>query len=438
MNFCVLGNAGIVALATISVYIIHAIKDLCVAAYFGTSPEIEAFMIAYALPSFLINTIASSLPSALIPVFARETERKGPKSGLQLLSTTFLCAAALLLLLTCILFFIHPFPIVLLASGFSADKLLLTESIYLQLLPLILAQGLCSVVGAALNAIDRFAIPSLSRSLPSLLILITLGFLGNTVNISHLVLASVIGSILQLLFLVLAAIRMKLWTAPTRNPALVDVGRQYWPLIAGVGLISASTVIDQAMAASLDSGKVAALAYGDRVVSLILSVCGTAIGTVALPHFSKLITLGNWLEVRKALQFCTVLIVVAALPILLLFTLYSENIVQLLWQRGAFSASDTKIVSGIQIFYSFRIPFYIVGILFARILSCMGANQTLFLIAIINFILNIVLNILFMTWWDVYGLALSTSTVSLISCIFLFLAILWYSPIALPITATGD
>lgn len=433
-NLGVLSNAGLVAVATVLVYIIHAIKDLSVAAYFGTGAEIEAFMIAYLLPSFVINTIAGSLPSALIPVFARVKETKGQNSGLRLLSATFLCTGVLLILLTCILALIRPFPIPLLASGFSTEKLILTESIYMELLPLILVQGLCSVIGAILNAFDRFAAAALLPSLPSVVILFALVFMGEAATINYLVWTSVIGAVLQLLLLMIASIRMNIWVFPTKHPALIEVGRQYWPLVAGVGLCSANTVIDQAMAASLAAGKVAALGYGDRVVSVILSVAGTALGTVVLPHFSKQIALGNWLEIRKTLQLYSGLILIASIPLLLMFIFCSESIVQLLWQRGAFTASDTQTVSGIQTCYSLRIPFYVLGILLARMLSGMGANRILFWIAILNFILNIVFNLLFMQWWDVYGLALSTSAVYAISCTFLVAAIVLYWPdrIAVP------
>ncbi|MGR9105942.1 MAG: murein biosynthesis integral membrane protein MurJ [Gammaproteobacteria bacterium] len=427
-----LANTAVVGVATIMVYTIHALKDLCLAAYFGTGTEIEAFMIAYLLPTFVINTVVNALPSALIPVFAQIKERQGLQSGLQLLSATFVVTGVLLSLLTLILAIIHPFPVALLGSGFSPEKLALTESIYIRLLPLIVLQGLCSTIGAFLNTFNRFAAAAMLPALPSLAILVTLVTIGNAVTIGYLVWASVAGVVLQLFFLLTASARAKIWVTPIAHPALRDVARHYWPLLAGIALMAGNTVVDNAMAASLDPGNVAALGYGDRVITVILSIGGTAIGTVALPHFSRQIARGEWNDLRIVLQSHCTAIIIFSILFLLLFIPYSDEVTRLLWQRGAFSSSDTKTVSVIQICYSIRLPFYLIGILLVRTLSGMGLNRILFAISIMNFLLNAALNLLLLNIWGVYGLALSTSAVYATSTAFLVVAVTKHWPIASP------
>lgn len=423
-DYRILSNAGVVAAATIVVYVVHAVKDLCVAAKFGTGDEIEAFLIAYLLPTFLVNTIAGSIPSALIPVFAKVKERNGEESGLRLVSLTFVCAAVLLSLVSVVLLFLGPFLLPMLASGFSNEKIALTESIFYMLLPLVLIQGLCCVVSATLNAYDKFAVAALVPSLPSVLILVALLMAGDSINITMLVHASVGGAVLQLLLLINSSARMNLWVAPKNHPALSDVGKQYWPLVAAVFVNSANPAIDQAMAATLVSGSVAALGYGDRVVSVVISIGGCALGSAILPHFSRQIALERWLELRKTLQRYSFYLLLFSLPLILIFFFWSEEIVGVLWERGAFTRSDTQRVSEIQKYYSLRIPFYIIGILFVRMLSGMAANRIIFLVATANLVLNIILNLLFMKWWGVTGLALSTSAVYVFSCAMLGMAII--------------
>ena len=98
--------------------------------------------------------------------------------------------------------------------------------------------------------------------------------------------------------------------------------------------------------------------------------------------------------------------------------------VHLVFERGKFTETDTQIVGQIQAVYGLQIPFYIWGILFVRLLSAMTANHILMFGAFLNFFLNIVLNYVFMQYWGVVGIALSTACVYVFS--FGFLIIIGY------------
>ena len=105
------------------------------------------------------------------------------------------------------------------------------------------------------------------------------------------------------------------------------------------------------------------------------------------------------------------------IPLVLLLVFFSEPIVSILFERGAFSTQDTSLVSNIQIYYFLQIPFYVLVLLMMRLISSLKANRWLMLVASINFILNVVLNYVFMRWMGVAGIALSTSIVYVISFI---------------------
>ena len=48
-NYRIFGAASIVGSATAAVYIVHAAKELTVAAHFGTTDAIDAYLLAYLL-----------------------------------------------------------------------------------------------------------------------------------------------------------------------------------------------------------------------------------------------------------------------------------------------------------------------------------------------------------------------------------------------------
>ena len=414
-NYRIFGAASIVGSATAAVYIVHTAKELTVAAHFGTTDAMDAYLLAYLLPSFCINVIAGSVPSALIPVFIHVREKEGYKTSLSLLAGANVWGGVLLISVAAVLVCFGPLVLPLLGSAFAPDKLALTQSIFYCFLPLIVLQGMASIWASSLNAFERFALAAIAPCVPSLMTLAFLFWGPDSWAIYNLVWGALSGTVLQLVLLVGKAMQLKIVVRPSNHPAIVEVSHQYWPVVAGAALMAGTTVIDQAMAATLPPGSLAALGYGDRVVAAILGLGSTALGTAVLPHFSRLAAAEKWADLAHTLKVYKRLIWISTVPLTFVFFVFSEPIVHLLWERGAFTWADTQLVSRIQACYALRMPFCLAGIILVRLLSSLKANRFLFLIGGINLVLNVIFNIIFMKWWGVIGLALSTFVVYMLS-----------------------
>src|SRR5215510_5432108 len=131
------------------------------------------------------------------------------------------------------------------------------------------------------------------------------------------------------------------------------------------------------MAAMLGSGRVSALAYGNRIVSFVLGIGALAVGTAVLPYFSHMVAAQDWSGVRHTFNSYARLILLAAVPFTLIFAFGSKLIVLLLYERGKFTSADTLLVSQVQTFYALQIPFYVLSILVVRLISSLRANHIL-------------------------------------------------------------
>jgi putative peptidoglycan lipid II flippase len=107
----------------------------------------------------------------------------------------------------------------------------------------------------------------------------------------------------------------------------------------------------------------------------------------------------------------------------LLLIAVSEPIVRVVFQRGAFTAETTAIVSRVQICYLLQLPFFVPGLVAVRLLSAMNGNRLISAIAACNMIVNIAGNYLFMRWFGVAGIAASTSLVYAVSTALIFFAV---------------
>jgi putative peptidoglycan lipid II flippase len=316
----------------------------------------------------------------------------------------------------------HILPI--LGSGFDANKLMLTESLYYVLIPSLLFSGMATTWNAILNAEERFALGAIGPIITALVTVLMMIGLAKVWGIYALAVGTVMGSLLEAWLLGWWLGRQGISIVPRWHgitPAVRQVWGQYAPIVAGSFLMGSTSLVGQSMAAMLGSGSVSVLAYGSKIPMLILGVASVAVSTAVLPHFSRLVALGDWENVRHTLFTYVRLIVFITLPVTLLLIYFSEPLVRLLFQRGAFLDADTRLVASVQALYLLQVPVFVTGMLFVRLISALKANRALMWGAGINLIFNIACSYVMMKWLGIAGIALSISLMYLVSCSFLVL-----------------
>lgn len=395
------------------------VKDMAVASYFGTSDAVDAFFIALAVPTFAINVVAGSLPVALLPVYIRVRDTRGLADASRLLSNILVVAAGLIASASLLLVLAAPTILPLAGATFSGEKLELTRNLFLLLLPAILLSGISGILAAVLNAHNRFWLAAVT---PAFTAVMSISFLLTSASrwgIYALAIGLGAGYLAELLVLAWSLRRRRLFArwdwAPWRSLEVREVLAQYTPLAIGAAVMSSSPLIDQAMAAALGPRNVASLAYGSKVVAAGLGIGVTAVTTAIFPHFSTMVAAKDWAGVRQTLRTYSRVVLAGAVPVVVLVVVLSDSIIRALFERGEFTPSDTRVVGQVQALFALQIPFYILGMIGVRLLSAASANKTLMWLSIANFVTNIVGNYVFMRFWGVAGIALSTSMVYAIS-----------------------
>jgi putative peptidoglycan lipid II flippase len=396
-------------------------KDVAVAWNFGTDDAIDAFIIALAVTSFVSVIIGGSLQTAFMPSYIRVRQHQGPDAAQALLSSMSARSICLLALVTGLTLAVAPWFLPILARGFDREKLRLTWTLLAIMMPAGVLTGIGFLWTAVLNASGRFAIPALAPLMTPVLTLITL-VAGPPWGIFVLAVAYLVGALLEVALLggLVRGLGIRLalvWQRP--GPELRSVWLQFLPMIGASCLMGGTNLVDQAMAASLGGGSVAALAYGYKVVAAILTLAA-GVWTAALPFFSTLVARRDWLALRRMVLRSLLFIFAGAVPLAGLLFIGSRPIVQAVFQRGRFSLEDTDIVATVLSFYALQIPAYIGGIVVMRLISALGQNQLLTWVFAMNLLLDIVLNYLFMHWFGVAGIALSSACVYTISFLTVF------------------
>ncbi|WP_295615538.1 lipid II flippase MurJ [Chamaesiphon sp. GL140_3_metabinner_50] len=426
INNRIFGAAVVVAMGTTLVKLLAIAKELVVASRFGTTQELDTYLIALTIPSFLLNIIAGSFNSALIPTYIKVREQKGIKAAQQLLAGATIWSVGLLTVGTLIMLAGAPVYLPQLIAGFSPEKLALTYRLLWAISPMLILTGIGTVWSAVLNAGERFALAALVQMVTPT---VTVVFLFATPNwgVFDLVAGMVGGQLIEMTIIGTVLTRQGFSLRPKWygfNADLQEVASQYLPAIVGTFLMCSTGLVDRSMAAMLPSGSVAALDYGGRMVTLPIIIASTALSTAVMPYFSKMVASDDWHGIRNSLKHYLMLIFAGSLPLTGFIIVFSEPIVRIMLQRGSFTADDTIVVAHIQSSFAIQVPFYIGCMLVVRLISAMRKNYILMIGSAFNLTINIGLNYLFMRWLGVAGIALSTSFVYVFSFFFLLAFVL--------------
>lgn len=393
-------------------------KDVAVAYQFGAGDEFDAFLMAFLIPSFAINLVGGSLNVALIPTYIEVREQEGRSAANRLMSSMIVITTVCLVTLSLVLALTASHMLSLVASGFSEEKLALSHSLYLILLGTLIVQGIGTTWGGVLNAVNRFALVAAVPVVTPIVMLAAVLALASSYGAHALALGLVGGALIETGVIGWALMREGVSLLPRwggMTPAVGQVLRQYVPMVVAAFLMGGTSIVSQSMAATLDPGSVSALAYGNKVTSLLLGIGATAVSTAVLPHFSRLVAVADWGGLRRTIVTYTRLLFIVTIPITALLIYFSEPLVAILFQRGAFTAADTRTVAPVQVMYLLQVPVYIVGMLFVRMVSALKANQLMMWTNVLNLSLCIVLTYVLMQWWGVAGIALATSSIYLVN-----------------------
>jgi len=416
--------AASVTAVGILVKLVAAAKEIGVAAVYGRTDAMDAFLAAALVPGLLINLISESMNQALVPTLIRVREREGQERAQQLLSSSMLGMCLLLAAVSVLMGATARGLFPLIASHFDAGKLDLSIRLFYGMLPVVLITGIATNCTAVLNTFDRFAWPALAPVVIPLTILVGALTLGGRLGVWALVYATVGGSLLHA-GLVAGMMERSGYSFRLRwhgtTEATREVARQYGPVLLSAVVASGGLLVDQSMAAMLPAGSVSALVYGNRFVSVAIALLAGAVSTAVTPYFSRMIALRDWAGCRHTVRTWVRLTALVSLPIAVLLIAGSRPVVCIGFQHGAFGPRDTQVVAAVMAMYAIQIPFFVASRVFYRFIVAMRRTDLALYCGMLNLILDIVLNLVLMRRMGVAGIALATSlwTVST----FLFL---WY------------
>jgi len=373
-------NAALVGVLATAAKLAGAAKVIVTARYFGAGDQLDAFVIAFLLPAFFTDIVAGSFAASFVPAFIRVRSNQGEVAARMFARTGLALVLGAMLAVSLLLAAGGRWLLPILGSGFSAEKLQVTTSLFLALLLWIPMSACIATWRAVLNAHSYFA---LAAAAPLTTPLATIAFLyagARRWNVYTLCWGTLAGVVVETAILGWGIRRLGISVLPAWRgwtPEMSAIRGQYVPLLAGSMFAALCPLIDQAVAGSLGSGSVSALAYGTKLGSVLAAISATAIATAILPEFSRLAALRDWSHLRHTVRVHSAVITLAAWPAVAVIIWLSALIVRTFYEGGAFDASATKVVTSVQQFALLEVPFAILLVVAGRLAVAVSATSVL-------------------------------------------------------------
>ena len=394
---------------TVMVKTAGASKAVFLARFFGSSKDLDAYLIAFLIPSLLSDAMSGALVPALVPSFVDADGLGGRNSASGIYSYSLRRALLLMVLLAGCLAFLAAFASPLGLSGLKLECELLL--IMVPILPLSAVNG---VWRSLLNARRRFFIAAMAPALTPLVIIGLLFCWRGSFGVYALALGTTAGIAAELLVLGAAVHHLGYPIAPpamAAPSAAHSIHTQYRALVASNFLVGGSAFINQALAATLGSGSISIFNFGTRLITVLLAIGPVSLSTVILPSLSEISAERDWRRLRRSVFKYVLLCLAVVIPVTVGLIPFSEPITRLLFHRGAFGEADTKAVAVVQACSLLQLPVATVLTIVTRLVASLKVNQILVPCSVFGIVANAVLDYLLMRRYGVAGIALATTVV---------------------------
>lgn len=375
-------------------------REMLAAAYYGTSGAASAFTIAFLIPNTVRSLFAdSALSGAFIPVFTELLDKKKKVEAFRLATTLFMVMFAALAALT-VLFIVFAgvivpvfTPVEIVDAGLQS----LTTGLAQLLFPIVLILGLNGLLVGILQAYDHFTIPALSPVVWNLVIMgLMVGlhpFFDGDEELYAYGIGILVGTVIQFLMAVPVLRRVGFrFTGPVnwRDKRVLEVFALMLPVTLGLGLININLLANGYIGGMISEEVPRAIDNAFRIYMLPQGLFSVAISTVLFPQLSRL---AGRLDLKGVQDLCARglrLIFLMLLPATAATLVLAEPITQLVFQRGAFDAESTALVSTGLFWFSLSLPFSGINLLLTRTFFSLKRPWAVTLLALMNLAINVI------------------------------------------------
>ena len=410
--------AAVLSVMAIISKLLGFLRELLLANYYGASYVTDAYIMSMSIPNNLLAGIVSAAMTAYMPVFSRKVE-KNVEEGYAFTSQTltFLLSATGI---AAVLGGIFARPLVhLFAPGFEGATAELTIFYTRVAFVMIVFSVFWQVLGAYLQYKGVFIITNIFAYIQNALIIAAIIISAKTAVPEILIFGIAGGYLVNAVGTTIIAKRQgySFKFNFKFSDSVKDVITLAIPVFLGSCAGELNAFIDRILASNLPEGSVSALNYGNLFANVVSAFTVGIFITIIYPRLAKAFAREEYDRVSDMAERGINIIVLLMLPMTLGSMLYSNQIVQVVYERGAFSDTATSLTATAYFYYAIAMTFAAVKSLLEKIFFAAHDTKTPVICSAVAVACNIVLNLILVRYMAHGGLALATSISQIVSTV---------------------
>lgn len=390
-----------------------------IAAWYGVTAETDAFFFVYGLIIFMAGVFATVVESVIVPYIAEL--RFNNENIDDFIGSILVFGGFGLVVLTILLFFV--FKLVLpFVTKFSPDSLKLIYLLLFETAPLIIFLAYTSIMAGTLNTYKRFVFPAISPAIRAIVCLTIVFTFKEKIGVHAVAFGYVVGEIVRFIILASIVYRFKIFRLKFSlqfSPKLSEFLKTSSYQIIGTAAIGFKPVVGRIMASWSGEGSVSILHYANRLymIPTIFIISGFAV--VVLSHWSGRFYNSDKRPLKDDVRKAEKILLLIALVISIILLIFNRNIVNIAFSRGAFDRAKLSEVSLVWVCYIFGFVPHALEQIYTKGFIVLKNTKILMRCAIYTNLFFIIFNLILMPYFNIAGIALSTSLIAFFSFVYL-------------------
>ncbi len=447
-NHTIAKSAASVGIAIMFSRVLGLVREQVFAGLFGAGFIYDAFVVAFRIPNLLRDLFAEgALSAAFVTVFSAYDKQRTPEETWKLAIHVLNFILILLSGITLLTIFFSEEIVSLLAPDFSriAGKTLLTVKLTRIMLPFLIFISLSAVVMGILNTKGRFFVPALASSFFNIGSLVggtSLAFIlphyGQPAIVGMAV-GTLIGGFLQLAVQLPTLYKIGFRYKPKvcfSDPGLRRILILMIPATIGLSATQINLFINTNFAASCPEGSVSWLYYAFRLVQLPIGVFAVALSIAMLPILAKQAADKDIGGMKTTMVSTLTMVFALTVPATAGLIILAEPIIRLIYEHGAFTATDTLATADTLCLYSIGLFAYSTNKVLAPAFYALNKAKYPVIASFLAILINIGIITFTIDTFQHRAIALSTSCTMVINFVFL-MAVLYKCLGGLSLTYLG-
>lgn len=403
-------------------------REILTGYFLGTSGISDAYNLSLTIPNFFALVVQQTIAIAFVPIYINILTNKSKKQADSFSFKLIISIAIIFTIFAVAIFSFSGFFIKLFGSGLSDESIRLGSALLKTGCWSLVLQSFVLVFASRLQALKKFILPALTGFALDIACLVFLLLSDKTKNYSLLGFIPLLSLFLQCLMLIPYSFKKGFSvsiTKPFFDEDLKKVLKIAVPALFSVGIYQINILVDKNIASNMVEGGISALNYSQNIINLFSAL---VINSIITPLYSTLSEFGSkndYQGMNKALSSSFKIIGILLVPVCLVLFLFSEDIVTIIYSRGAFDSNSVTLTSACLKGYAFSLLFVVFNTLLTKYLYSANKQKQTIIFSAISLLVNISLNLIVYKFTNlgVEGIAFSTCIASATNTLLLMLYI---------------